>query len=147
MIKDQIREDMKSAMREHDAATLGTIRLLLAAVKQREVDERIEATDDVVLEVIAKMLKQRRDSVEQYRNAGREDLASKEEAEMTVLKRYMPEPLTDEELRALINTVVEELGATGMGQMGRVMGEVKNRAQGRADMGKVSGFVKARLTA
>ncbi len=147
MIKDQIREDMKSAMREHDAATLGTIRLLLAAVKQREVDERIEATDDVVLDVIAKMLKQRRDSVEQYRNAGREDLASKEEAEMTVLKRYMPEPLTDEELRALINTVVEELGATGMGQMGRVMGEVKNRAQGRADMGKVSGLVKARLTA
>lgn len=147
MIKDQIREDMKSAMREHDAATLGTIRLLLAAVKQREVDERIEATDDVVLDVIAKMLKQRRDSVEQYRNAGREDLASKEEAEMTVLKRYMPEPLTDEELRALINTVVEELGATGMGQMGRVMGEVKSRAQGRADMGKVSGLVKARLTA
>lgn len=147
MIQDRIREDMKTAMREHDSAALSTIRLLLAAIKQREVDERIQADDAVVLDVIAKMLKQRRDSVDQYRQGNREDLAQKEEAEINVLSRYMPEPMFEQELVQMIDTIVQEMGVSGMAAMGRVMAEVKTKAAGRADMGKVSALVKARLMA
>ena len=147
MIKDQINEDMKSAMRAHDTARLGTIRLLRAAVKQREIDEQIEATDAQVMEVIAKMVKQRRDSVEQYRAGGREDLAAKEQAEIDVLASYLPQQLTEAEIAAIIDEAVAAAGVTGMAAMGKVMGLVKPRVAGRADLGKVSALVKARLTA
>lgn len=147
MIKDRIREDMKAAMRSHDAARLSTIRLLLAAIKQREIDEQIEATDENVLAVIAKMVKQRRDSVEQYRAGGREDLAANEQAEIEVLQAYLPKALSDEEIASIIEEAVGEAGATGMAAMGKVMAIVKPRVNGRADLGKVSALVKARLTA
>ena len=147
MIKDKINEDMKSAMRAHDTARLGTIRLLRAAVKQREIDEQIDATDAQVMEVIAKMVKQRRDSVEQDRAGGREDLAQKEQAEIDVLSSYLPQQLTEAEINAIIDEAVAAAGVTGMAGMGKVMGLVKPRVTGRADLGKVSALVKARLTA
>lgn len=147
MIKDRIREDMKTAMRAHDAASLSTIRLLLAAIKQREVDEQIDADDAIVLQVIAKMVKQRRDSVEQYLAGGRQDLADKESAEIKVLEGYLPKGLTDEEVIAVIDAAIAEVGQTGMAAMGKVMGLVKAKVAGRADLGKVSALVKARLTA
>lgn len=147
MIKDKINEDMKSAMRAHDTARLGTIRLLRAAVKQREIDEQIEATDAQVMEVIAKMVKQRRDSVEQYRAGGRDDLAQKEQAEIDVLQSYLPQQLTEEEITAIIDEAIQTAGVSGMAGMGKVMGLVKPRVTGRADLGKVSALVKARLTA
>ena len=142
MIKDRIREDMKAAMRAHDAAGLSTIRLLLAAIKQREVDEQIEADDALILSVIAKMVKQRQDSVQQYLAGDRQDLADKESVEIKVLEAYLPQGLSDEEIAA-----VAEVGATGMAAMGKVMAIVKPKVTGRADMGKVSALVKAKLTA
>lgn len=147
MIKDRIREDMKTAMRSHDAASLSTIRLLLAAIKQREVDEQIDADDAIVLQVIAKMVKQRRDSVEQYVSGGRQDLADKEAAEIKVLEGYLPKGLSDEEVNAVIDAAIAEVGQAGMAAMGKVMGLVKAKVAGRADLGKVSALVKARLTA
>ena len=147
MIKDRIREDMKTAVRSHDAASLSTIRLLLAAIKQREVDEQIDADDAIVLQVIAKMVKQRRDSVEQYVSGGRQDLADKEAAEIKVLEGYLPKGLSDEEVNAVIDAAIAEVGQTGMAAMGKVMGLVKAKVAGRADLGKVSALVKARLTA
>ena len=147
MIKDRIREDMKTAMRSHDAASLSTIRLLLAAIKQREVDEQIDADDAIVLQVIAKMVKQRRDSVEQYVSGGRQDLADKEAAEIKVLEGYLPKGLSDEEVNAVIDAAIAEVGQTGMAAMGKVMGLVKAKVAGRADLVKVSALVKARLTA
>ena len=135
MIKDRIREDMKAAMRAHDAAGLSTIRLLLAAIKQREVDEQIEADDALILSVIAKMVKQRQDSVQQYLAGDRQDLADKESVEIK------------EEIAAVIDAAVAEVGATGMAAMGKVMAIVKPKVTGRADMGKVSALVKAKLTA
>ncbi len=147
MIKDRIREDMKAAMRSHDAARLSTIRLLLAAIKQREIDEQIESTDDDVMAVIAKMVKQRRDSVEQYRAGGREDLAQTEQAEIDVLQAYLPQALTDEEIAVIIDEATAAVGLTGMAAMGKVMALVKPRVNGRADLGKVSALIKARLTA
>ncbi len=147
MIKDRIREDMKTAMRAHDAAGLSTIRLLLAAIKQREVDEQIDADDTIVLQVIAKMVKQRRDSVEQYLAGGRQDLADKESAEIRVLEGYLPKGLTDEEVTAIIDAAIAEVGQTGMAAMGKVMALVKAKVAGRADLGKVSALVKSRLTA
>ncbi|WP_174857866.1 MULTISPECIES: GatB/YqeY domain-containing protein [Sutterella] len=147
MIKDRIREDMKAAMRSHDADRLSTIRLLLAAIKQREIDEKIDATDDQVMEIITKMVKQRRDSVEQYRAGGREDLAGKEQNEIDVLSGYLPKQLTDDEVIAIIDEAVAAAGVTGMVGMGKVMGAVKAKVTGRADLGKVSALVKARLTA
>lgn len=147
MIKDRIREDMKAAMRSHDAARLSTIRLLLAAIKQREIDEQIEAGDEDVLAVIGKMVKQRRDSVEQYRSGGREDLAANEQAEIDVLSTYLPQQLSDEEVAATVEEAVAEVGMTGMAAMGKVMSVVKPRVNGRADLGKVSALIKARLTA
>lgn len=147
MIKERIREDMKAAMRAHDADRLITIRLLLAAVKQREIDEKIEATDAQVTEVIAKMVKQRRDSIQQYRAGGREDLAQKEQAEIDVLSGYLPKQLSDEEIGAIIDEAIAQSGLSGMAAMGKVMGAVKAKVAGRADLGKVSALVKARLTA
>ena len=135
MIKDRIREDMKAAMRAHDAAGLSTIRLLLAAIKQREVDEQIEADDALILSVIAKMVKQRQDSVQQYLAGDRQDLADKESVEIKVLEAYLPKGLSDEEIAAVIAA------------MGKVMAIVKPKVTGRADMGKVSALVKAKLTA
>lgn len=134
-------------MRAHDADRLSTIRLLLAAVKQREIDEKIEATDAQVTEVIAKMVKQRRDSIQQYRAGGREDLAQKEQAEIDVLSGYLPKQLSDEEIGAIIDEAIAQSGLSGMAAMGKVMGAVKAKVAGRADLGKVSALVKARLTA
>ncbi|MDR2220502.1 MAG: GatB/YqeY domain-containing protein [Methylobacillus sp.] len=144
-LKLRITEDMKSAMRAKDAPRLGAIRLLLAAVKQREVDERIELDDAQVMEVIEKMLKQRRDSISQYEAAKRTDLADAEKFEVTVLQEYLPQPLTEAEVATLIAKAITDLGANGIKDMGKVVAVVKPQVTGRADMGKVSGQIKAKL--
>jgi uncharacterized protein YqeY len=146
-LKDQITADMKDAMRAKDKERLGTIRLILAAIKQREVDERIELDDTQVLAVLDKMVKQRRDSIKQYTDAGRDELAAKEESEIAVIQAYLPAALSDEEIEALIEEAVAATGAAGMQDMGKVMGQLKPKLQGRADMGQVSGKIKARLSA
>jgi hypothetical protein len=132
-------------MKAKDKPRLGTIRLALSAIKQREVDEKITLTDDDIIAVLTKMVKQRRDSVAQYETAGRQDLADVEQAEITVLEEFMPQPLTEEEVSALIETAIADSGAAGMQDMGKVMGVLKPQIQGRADMGKVSGLVRAKL--
>lgn len=147
MIKEKLNDDMKAAMRAHDTARLGTIRLLRSEIKQREIDNQITATDDDVLAIITKMVKQRRDSVEQYVKGGRQDLADKEQAEIDVLSTYLPKALSDEELAAIIDKAVADAGVSGMAGMGKVMALVKPQISGRADMGKVSQLVKAKLTA
>ncbi|MDR2876213.1 MAG: GatB/YqeY domain-containing protein [Methylobacillus sp.] len=144
-LKPRITEDMKSAMRAKDAPRLGAIRLLLAAIKQREVDERIELDDTQVMEVIEKMLKQRRDSISQYEAAKRTDLADAEKFEVAVLQEYLPQPLTEAEIAALIEKAIADLGANGIKDMGKVVAAVKPLVTGRADMGKVSGQIKAKL--
>lgn len=144
-IKTQIQEDMKTAMRAGERARLGCIRLILAAVKQREVDERITLDDSQTLAVLEKMAKQRRESIEQFDKAGRDDLTAIEEAELDWISGYLPEPLGNEALDALIATAMGETGASSMRDMGAVMGIVKTRAQGRADMSEVSRRVKAQL--
>jgi uncharacterized protein YqeY len=136
---------MKQAMRSGDKARLGVIRMALAAIQQREVDERIELDDAALLGVIEKMIKQRRESVEMYRAGAREDLAAKETAEIEVLSTYLPEPLGADELAALIDTAIAATGATSMKDMGRVMAQLRAQAQGRADMAVLSAQVKARL--
>lgn len=141
-LKEQIVSDMKSAMKAHDAAKLSCIRLLLAAVKQREVDERVEPTDELVVGVIGKLIKQRRDSVEQYKAANRMDLADKESAEIAVLSTYMPKMMDEAEIEAAVKAIVAELGVSGMAAMGKVMGAVKGKLAGKAEMGKVSAIVK-----
>jgi hypothetical protein len=143
----QIAEDMKSAMRAKDAPRLAAIRLLLAAIKQREVDERIELADDQVVAVIEKMLKQRRDSITQYEAAGRQDLADGEKFEVSVLQGYMPQALSEAEIDALVSAAVASSGAAGVKDMGKVMAIVKPQMAGRADMGKVSALIKAKLGA
>jgi uncharacterized protein YqeY len=145
-LKQQITEDMKTAMRAKETARLGAIRLLLAAMKQREVDERIELTDADVVAIIEKMLKQRRDSISQYEAAKRQDLADVEKFEMTVLQAYMPQQLSEAEVIAAIAEAIAATGAAGPQDMGKVMGVVKPKLAGRADMGKVSGLIKAQLT-
>ena len=145
-MKDRITEDMKSAMRAKEAARLSTIRLLLAAMKQREVDERITLTDADVLSIIDKMIKQRKDSIAQFEAGGRADLVAAEKAEVDVLSAYLPQQLTDSEVGALIDAAIAKTGAAGVAGMGKVMAELKPQISGRADMGKVSGMVKARLT-
>lgn len=147
MIKEKLNDDMKAAMRAHDAARLGTIRLLRSEIKQREIDNQIVAGDDEVLAIITKMVKQRRDSVDQYVKGGRQDLADKEQAEIDVLSEYLPKALTDDELAAIIDKAVVDSGAAGMAGMGKVMALVRPQVNGRADMGKVSQLVKAKLTA
>lgn len=144
-LKQQITEDMKTAMRGGDKHRLGVIRLMLAAIKQREVDERIELDDAQVLTVLEKMLKQRKDSVSQYAAAGREDLADVERAEMTVIEGYLPAKLGDAEIDALITEAIAATGASSPRDMGKVVAAVKEKAAGRADMGVVSGRIKARL--
>jgi uncharacterized protein len=144
-LKQQLTEDMKTAMRGGDKHRLGVIRLVLAAIKQREVDERIELDDVQTLSVLEKMLKQRKDSVSQYVAAGREDLADVERAEMVVIDGYLPAKLSDEEVDALITAAIAETGATSARDMGKVVGVVKNKTAGRADMGQVSARIKARL--
>ncbi|BCK88373.1 putative protein YqeY [Sideroxyarcus emersonii] len=145
-LKQQITEDMKTAMRAKETARLGAIRLLLAAMKQREVDERIELTDADVVAVIEKMLKQRRDSISQYEAAGRQDLADVEKFEVSILQAYMPQQLGEAEIAAAIAEAIVATGAAGPQDMGKVMGVVKPKLAGRADMGKVSGLIKAQLT-
>ncbi len=144
-LKAQISEDMKSAMRAKETERLGTIRLLQAAIKQREVDERIELADADVISVIEKMLKQRRDSIAAYEKANRDDLAEVEKAEVAILQVYLPKQLSEEEVKALLEKTITDTGATSMKDMGKVMGILKGQLQGRADMGKVSGQIKARL--
>ena len=144
-LKDQLLEDIKQAMRAGDKARLVTLRMASAAIKQREVDERIEADDSVVLATLEKMIKQRRESAEQYRAGQRPDLAATEEAEIALLQPYLPEPLSEEALCRLIDQAIAESGASGMADMGKVMGRIKTQAQGRADMGRVSSLVRARL--
>lgn len=146
-LKNRINEDMKSAMKAREAERLGAIRLLLAAIKQKEVDERKEVDDAAVFAVIDKMLKQRRDSIAQFEQAGRRDLADKEKFEVAVLQGYMPQALSDAELEAAVTEAIAAAGARGPQDMGKVMGVLKPRLAGRADMGKVSALVKARLSA
>jgi uncharacterized protein YqeY len=144
-LKDQITEDMKTAMRAKDSERLGTIRLLLAALKQREVDERIVLDDAAVVAVIDKLVKQRKDSVAAFTQGGRTDLADKEAAEIKVLEVYLPQRMGADEVAAEVKAIVAELGAKGPGDMGKVMGVVKTRLAGKADMGQVSAAVKAAL--
>ncbi len=146
-LKQTITDDMKAAMRSGDVKKRDTIRLLLAAVKQREVDERIELDDSAVVAVIVKMMKQRKDSIEQYESAQRNDLAAVEKEEISVLTAYIPEALTDAEIESLIQEVIAETGATGQKDMGKVMAVLKPKIAGRADMGKVSGLVKEKIQA
>lgn len=146
-LKQRLSADMKTALREKDKARLGVLRLALAAIKQREVDERIELDDSQVLGVLDKMVKQRRDSLQQYTDAGRDDLAQQERYEIEVLQEYLPEALDDAALDALIEAAIEETGASSMKEMSKVMGLLKPKLQGRADMGAVSAKIKARLGA
>jgi uncharacterized protein YqeY len=144
-LKNQITEDMKTAMRAKDTTRLGAIRLLLSAIKQREVDERIELTDADVISVIEKMLKQRRDSIAAFELAKRDDLADIEKFEVSVLQTYMPKQMSDAEISAIVDQVIAGSGAQGAKDMGKVVGLVKPLVAGMADMGKVSGLIKARL--
>ncbi len=144
-LKEQITEDMKAAMRAKDSDRLGTIRMLLAAVKQKEVDERVEVDDVMLVAIVDKLIKQRKDSISQFAAAGRQDLADKESAELKVLEAYLPQRLSETEIKAEVAAIVAELGAKGPADMGKVMGAVKGRLAGKADMGLVSAAVKAAL--
>ncbi len=144
-LKDRITEDMKSAMRAKQSERLGAIRLLLAAIKQKEVDERTMVDDAAVLGIIEKLIKQRNDSIEQFEKAGRTDLAEKERNELQLLKEYLPQQMSDAELSAAIDAAIAESGATGPQAMGKAMALLKPRIAGRADMGKASSLVKQRL--
>jgi uncharacterized protein len=145
LLKDQITEDMKTAMRAKDSERLGTIRLLLSAIKQKEVDERVVLDDTMVVAIVDKLIKQRKDSIEAFEKAERKDLADKEASEMVVLQAYLPARLSAEEVTAAVKAIVVELGASGPGDMGKVMGAVKAQLAGKADMGQVSAAVKAAL--
>ena len=144
-LKDQITEDMKTAMRAKDSGRLGTIRLLQAAMKQKEVDERVTLDDAMVIAIVDKLIKQRKDSIDAFNKAGRQDLVDIEEAELKVLQVYLPARLSADEVAAEVKAIVAELGASGPGDMGKVMGAVKQRLAGKADMGAVSAAVKAAL--
>lgn len=145
-LKSRIQEDVKTAMRARDRDRLGVLRLITAAIKQREVDERVTLDDAGVLQVLDKMVKQRRDSESQYRDAGRADLADREAYEIGIVQEYMPEALDEAEIAALIDGAIAETGAAGMKDMGKVMGLLRPQVQGRADMGAVSAKVKQRLS-
>jgi uncharacterized protein YqeY len=144
-LKTRITEDMKNAMRAKETARLGAIRLLQSAIKQREVDERIELDDDQVIATIEKMLKQRRDSIQQYEAAQRQDLADAEKFEVQVLQAYLPTPLSEQEISQIISLAITASGAQGMQDMGKVMGLVRPQVLGRADMAKISAEIKAKL--
>jgi uncharacterized protein len=145
-LKNQITEDMKTAMRAKDTARLGAVRLLLSAMKQREVDERIELTDADIISIIEKMLKQRRDSIAAFESAKRTDLADIEKFEVSVLQTYMPKQMSDDEINQIITQVIADTGAQGAKDMGKVVGLVKPLVAGMADMGKVSGLIKSKLS-
>jgi len=145
VLKAQLVDDMKAAMKGGDRPRLAVIRLINAAIKQREVDERIELGDEQVLAVLDKMVKQRRDSITQYTDAGRTDLAEVEQAEVEIIQGYLPAALGDDEIAAIIEQAIADTGASSMADMGKVMGKVKPQVQGRADVGAVSGLVKAKL--
>ncbi|MCD2164349.1 GatB/YqeY domain-containing protein [Comamonas koreensis] len=144
-LKAQITEDMKTAMRAKDTERLGTIRLLQAAMKQKEVDERVELDDTMVIAIVDKMIKQRKDSIAAFETAGRQDLADKEKSEIDVIKAYLPQRMSAEEVTAAVQAIVAELGASGPGDMGKVMAAVKTQLAGKAEMGQVSAAVKAAL--
>jgi hypothetical protein len=145
-LRDQITEDMKNAMRAKDSERLGTIRLLLAAIKQKEVDERVEITDAHVLAITEKLIKQRKDSITQFQAANREDLVAKEAAEMQILQAYMPAQLSEAEVQQAIAAAIAQTGAAGPQDMGKVIGVLKSSLAGKADMGTVSGLVKKALS-
>jgi len=145
-LKERITEDMKGAMRAGEKERLGTIRLVLAAIKQREVDERITLDDGQVLAVLEKMIKQRREAITQFESGGRADLVAKEQAELTVLQAYLPAQLSDSEIDGLIAEAIASTGAASIKDMGKVMGIVKTKAQGKADMGAVSARIKQKLS-
>ena len=144
-LKDRLQNDVKDAMRARAKQTLGTLRLIMAELKRREVDERIELSDQDVLLILEKMVKQRRDSLSQYLAADRQDLADQEQFELDLIAQYLPEPLSDEAVLTLIEEAIEAAGVREMSKMGQVMGWAKDRAQGRADMAKVGQLVKAQL--
>lgn len=144
-LKDRITDDMKAAMRARDAERLSAIRMLLAAVKQREVDDRIEADDALVLSIVEKLIKQRKDAISQFEAGGRADLVAKETAEVNVLTAYLPTPMSEGEVGAVIDAAITESGAAGPAAMGKVMALLKPRLAGRADMGQVSALVRKRL--
>jgi uncharacterized protein YqeY len=146
MLKQRIQDDMKTAMKGGDKRRLGVIRLIMAAIKQREVDERIELNDEQILSVLDKMAKQRRDSITQYENAGRTELAEQEAFEIEILKEYLPEALGEDEIDTLISEAISSTGAESMKDMGKVMGQLKPKIQGRADMAAVSALIKQRLS-
>ena len=146
VLKEKITEDMKGAMRAKETARLGTVRLLLSAMKQKEVDERVVLTDADILAIIDKMVKQRRESIAQFEKAGRNDLAEVEKAEISVLSAYLPQQLSEAEVAKEIEAAIRESGASGAQEMGKVLGLLKSRLAGKTDMGKVSGLVKAKLT-
>jgi uncharacterized protein YqeY len=146
MLKQRIQDDVKAAMKAREKQRLGTLRLITAAIKQREVDERIELNDDQVLAILEKMIKQRRDSIAQYQQAGRDELAAQEQSEIEIIQDYMPEGLSTEEINSLIEEAIASSGASAMKDMGKVMGQLKPKMQGRADMGQVSALVKQKLS-
>ena len=146
-LKTQLTEDMKTAMRAKDQVSLSTIRLINAAIRQFEVDERTEADDAKVISILTKMVKQRKDSAKIYTEAGRQDLADKENAEIEILNRYLPQMMSAEEIKTVVEAVIAETGASGMADMGKVMGVLKTRLAGKADMGEVNKVLKAALTA
>ncbi|MFT5161715.1 MAG: hypothetical protein ACI9FJ_000281 [Alteromonadaceae bacterium] len=146
-LTEQLKQAMKDAMKAKDKPRLGAIRMALAAVRQIEIDERITLDDTAVTAVLTKMVKQRKDSIEQFQNAGRNELADIEAAEIKVIEGFLPQPLSEDEIAALIDAAVSEVDASGMQDMGKVMGLLKPKMLGRADMAVVSGIIKARLTA
>jgi len=146
-LKTQLTEDMKTAMRAKDQVSLSTIRLINAAIKQFEVDERTEADDAKVISILTKTVKQRKDSAKIYTEAGRQDLADKENAEIEILNRYLPQMMSAEEIKTVVEAAIAETGASGMADMGKVMGVLKTRLAGKADMGEVNKVLKAALTA
>jgi len=145
-LADRINRDVKTAMKARDKSRLGVLRLITAAIKQREVDERIHLDDNQVIAVLEKMVKQRKDSIEQYRKAGRDELAEQEAFEIGIIREYLPEPLSPEAIESLIDEAIAATGATGMPDMGKVMGQLKPKLAGRADMGQVSQIIKQRLS-
>ncbi|MDO6526866.1 GatB/YqeY domain-containing protein [Motilimonas sp. 1_MG-2023] len=145
-LKEKLQDQQKAAMRAKDKVRLGAIRMLMAEIKQREVDNRIELSDDDIIAVITKMVKQRKDSIAQFEAADRQDLVDKESEELSVLQEFLPQPLTEEEVDGIIAAALESTGAQGMQDMGKVMAAIKSQIQGRADMGQVSGKIKASLS-
>ncbi len=144
-LQEQLKSRLKTAMLAKDKASVGTLRLLMAEIKQREIDTRVELTDDEILGVITKMVKQRRDSISQFEVAGRQDLVDVESAEIVLLQTFLPQPLSEAEIDALLEATLSEVGASGMQDMGKVMNALRPQVQGRADMGAISAKIKARL--